>query len=234
MQELIQGIISYFTFPIHPAGKIFILIFAAVTIVLFFVSEPLGVLGIVLTIWCIFFFRDPVRIVPEREGLIVSPADGIVSFVGKANPPVTLGLTGEFTRVSIFLNVFNVHVNRIPVAGTITKLHYHKGLFLNASNDKASDDNERQEVAILSTGGKEFAVVQIAGLIARRILCTLNEGQAVETGERFGIIRFGSRVDIYLPEGVDPFVIVGQTMIGGETIIADLQAIEAARDGKKI
>ncbi|MFO1241729.1 MAG: phosphatidylserine decarboxylase [Rickettsiales bacterium] len=234
MQELIQGIIQYFTFPIHPAGKIFILIFAAVTLVLFAFSNVLGVIGVVLTIWCVFFFRDPVRIVPEREGLVVSPADGVVSFVGQGNPPATLGLEGNFTRVSIFLNVFNVHVNRIPIAGTVTKLHYNKGLFLNASNEKASDDNERQEIALKSTGGKDFAVVQIAGLIARRILCTLNEGQVVETGERLGIIRFGSRVDIYLPEGVDPLVIEGQTMIGGETIIADVQAIEAARDGKKI
>lgn len=234
MQELLHGIIAFFTFPIHPAGKIFILLFAAVTLVFFFFSEVLGIIGIALTIWCIFFFRDPVRVVPERDGLIVSPADGLITQITKANAPASLGLEGEFTRVSIFLSVFNVHVNRIPVAGTVTRLHYHKGLFLNASLDKASEDNERQEIALRSTGGKDFAVVQIAGLIARRIICTLNEGQAVETGERLGIIRFGSRVDLYLPEGIDPLVIEGQTVLGGETVIADLQAMEAAREGKKI
>jgi len=220
--------------PIHPAGWMFIAIFAIVSLLLGFISGFLGWVGLITTAWCVYFFRDPPRITPLREGLIVSPADGVVQKIVKCVPPAELDLgQTERTRVSIFLNVFDVHVNRIPIEGSISKLHYHEGAFFNAALDKASEENERQSIKITTPDDLEIGVVQIAGLVARRILCDLKEGQSVKTGEKFGIIRFGSRVDVYLPSNVIPLVIVGQRAVGGETIIADIKSNEAERIGTK-
>lgn len=231
--HLLETIKSIFV-PIHPAGHVFIAIFAFVSLLLALISSTLGWIGLILTVWCVYFFRDPERVTPIREGLVVSPADGVVQKITEVVPPAELGLGEEpRTRISIFLNVFNVHVNRIPIEGSITKLHYHHGKFLNANLDKASEENERQSVQITMPDGKTMGVVQIAGLVARRILCDLNEGQSVKTGERFGIIRFGSRTDIYLPIGATAQVIEGQTAIGGETVLADLQSNEDERVGNK-
>jgi len=216
--------------PVHKEGYPFIGIFAAVTVVLFLIWQPLGWVGVVLTVWCYYFFRDPDRYTPQREGLLVSPADGVISLIEPAVPPVELGL-GEapLTRVSVFMNVFNCHVNRVPIAGEITAVSYRPGKFLNASLDKASVDNERNSIAVRMADGRQIAVVQIAGLVARRIVCEVKPGAVLETGERFGMIRFGSRLDVYLPEGVQPLVALGQTMVAGETVLADLWAEEPAR-----
>ena len=209
---------------IHKEGYFFIVIFVIATMIFFALSTPLGWIGVVLTVWCVFFFRDPERIVPIGENLLVSPADGVVQRITKAKLPKEIADTDEeMNRISVFLNVFNVHVNRIPISGVVKKLHYHHGKFFNASLDKASEHNERQSVLIETKSKEEIGVVQIAGLIARRIVCDLKENQDVETGERFGIIRFGSRVDIYLPTHIKIKVLEGQTMIGGETVIAELK-----------
>jgi len=185
-------------------------------------SQGLGLVGVVLTLWCIYFFRDPDRVTPDRDGLVISPADGVVQLIDQAAPPEELEMgDAKRWRVCVFMNVFNVHVNRVPISGTLAKLSYRPGKFLNASLDKASEFNERQSLALTLPDGRDIAFVQIAGLVARRILCDVREGQSVETGERFGMIRFGSRVDVYLPDGVEPMVSVGQTSIGGETVIAD-------------
>ncbi|MEK6734532.1 MAG: phosphatidylserine decarboxylase, partial [Pseudomonadota bacterium] len=182
---------------IHKEGYIFILIFLAVTILFSVFSDKLAIIGIILTLWCIYFFRNPERIVPIGDNLIISPADGVVQKIEAVEPPVNLDMGKNLrVRVSIFLNVFNVHVNRIPATGTIKKLYYHPGKFFNASLDKASIYNERQEASMIMKGGEEIAFSQIAGLIARRIVCDLEEKQKVESGERFGIIRFGSRMDV--------------------------------------
>jgi len=211
--------------PVHRAGRPFILIFALFTAGLFYWHPLPGSLGLVLTLWCVYFFRDPVRVVPQQAGLFVSPADGLVQAISLMVPPAELQLgPEERLKVSIFLNVFNVHVNRIPIGGTVTHLHYHPGKFLNASLDKASEENERQVVKITLPTGQEIGVVQIAGLVARRIVCYLQPEQQVSTGQRFGIIRFGSRTDLYLPPGVLARVGVGQVMTGGETVIADLSS----------
>ena len=216
--------------PIHKEGYKFIAIFAAVTFLLFLLWQPLGWIGLGLTIWCYYFFRDPDRQTPVREGLLVSPADGVISLIEPAVPPAELGMGDQpLTRVSVFMNVFNCHVNRAPIAGRIAAISYRPGKFLNASLDKASVDNERNSLAIEMEDGRKIAVVQIAGLVARRILCEVEEGQALETGERFGMIRFGSRVDVYLPDGVQPLVALGQTMISAETVIADLTSTEPRR-----
>lgn len=229
-KDLIQYLPS-----IHKEGYLFIAIFIAVTFVLFALSNTLGVIGVVLTVWCICFFRDPERVTPLADNVIVSPADGKVSLIVRdIEAPKELEMGSEkFTRVSIFLSVFDVHVNRIPVEGKIIKLHYHPGKFINASFDKASEFNERQTVLIESKAGEQFPVVQIAGLVARRIVCNLDENQEVKAGERFGIIRFGSRVDLYLPQGYEPKVMVGQYMIGGETVIAETKAMEKPKNAKK-
>ncbi len=220
--------------PIHPAGWMFVAIFAVSTLILALLSYTFLWIGLIATGWCLYFFRDPVRVTPLREGLIVSPADGVVQKITKVVPPAEMELgDDERVRVSIFLNVFDVHVNRIPIEGSITRLHYHAGKFLNASLDKASEENERQAVKITMPDGDTLGVVQIAGLVARRILCDLTEGQSVRTGERFGIIRFGSRVDVYLPLSATPLVIEGQRAVGGETIIADLKSNEDERVGNK-
>jgi phosphatidylserine decarboxylase len=219
--------------PIHPDGWRFIGIFALVALLLWWLWTPLGLLGLVATLWCIYFFRDPPRVTPVRAGLVVSPADGFVQSVEPAPPPPELGLSSApRPRVSVFMNVFDVHVNRVPVDGTVAALHYRPGKFVNASLDKASEDNERQAVLLRAGDGREFVLVQIAGLVARRIKCGLVSGQAVRAGERFGIIRFGSRVDVYLPEGVAPLVAPGQRAIAGETVIADLAASEPMRRGE--
>jgi phosphatidylserine decarboxylase len=203
-------------------------------VVLAFVAQPLGWIGGAVTVWCVFFFRNPARVTPCRAGLIVSPADGIVKWVGPATPPPELELgPAPRERVSIFMNVFDVHVNRIPLEGVIVRLVYRPGRFINASLDKASEHNERQGVVIAANDGAEVGLVQIAGLVARRILCRLNVGDRVRTGERFGMIRFGSRVDVYLPPGVTALVSVGQRMIAGETVIADVQSDEPARLGEQ-
>lgn len=210
---------------IHREGYVFIIIFMLVSFIFGMISDGLGWLGILLTIWCIYFFRDPERITPKKDNILVSPADGVVTKIEEVLPPFDFEDNGnKVFRVSIFLSVFNVHVNRIPIAGTIKKLYYHPGKFFNASMDKASEHNERQEIMLETTSGKKVIFSQIAGLIARRIVCNLEEGQIVNTGDRFGIIRFGSRVDIYLPKNIKPDVLEGQTMVGGETIIAQLDA----------
>jgi phosphatidylserine decarboxylase len=220
--------------PLHPEGRRFLAIFAGVTLVLFLIWAPLGWLGLGLTVWCYYFFRDPVRSVPLRDGLVVSPADGVVSQVGPAVPPEGLGLAAEpLTRISIFMSVFNCHVNRAPVEGTVSAVVYRSGRFLNASLDKASEDNERNALKIDLADGRTVAVVQIAGLIARRIVCWVKPGQRVIAGERFGLIRFGSRLDVYLPPGVVPLVAEGQTMTAGETVLADLAGAEPARPGRR-
>ncbi|WP_304945442.1 phosphatidylserine decarboxylase [Paenirhodobacter ferrireducens] len=226
------SMLSTFIKPMHPEGRKFVAIFAGITLVLFLIWGPLGWLGTGLTVWCYYFFRDPVRVTPAREGLMVSPADGVVSLLEPAVPPAELGLgDAPMTRVSVFMSVFNCHVNRLPLAGRITRIAYRPGKFLNASLDKASSDNERNGLAVETADGRRYGVVQIAGLVARRILCEVKEGQALMTGARFGLIRFGSRLDIYLPEGVNPLVCIGQTMVAGETVIADLASDEAARTG---
>ncbi|WP_323037340.1 phosphatidylserine decarboxylase [Pararhodobacter sp.] len=216
--------------PVHREGYPFIGIFAAVTLVLFLIWQPLGWIGVVLTVWCYYFFRDPERHTPQRAGLLISPADGVISLIEPAVPPVELGMgTDPMMRVSVFMNVFNCHVNRAPIAGTVSAVSYRPGKFFNASLDKASSDNERNSVAIDMADGRKIAVVQIAGLVARRIVCDVKPGDVLETGERFGMIRFGSRLDVYLPDGVHPLVSLGQTMVAGETVLADLASDETAR-----
>ncbi|MBK8441204.1 MAG: phosphatidylserine decarboxylase [Rhodobacter sp.] len=207
--------------PMHPEGFKFVPVFAAVTLVLFWLWQPLGWIGLGLTVWCYYFFRDPKRAVPVNKGLLVSPADGVVSLIGPAVPPPELDMgPAPLMRISVFMSVFNCHVNRAPIAGKVTAVAYRPGKFLNASLDKASEDNERNALAIEIEDGRKIAVVQIAGLVARRIMCWVQPGQSLATGERFGLIRFGSRLDVYLPEGVQPQVALGQTMVAGESVIA--------------
>lgn len=238
MDDLLKTIRKTLFIPIHPAGWPFIAAFAALAFVLALFSEGLGAIGAVLTLWCIYFFRNPVRTVPQQKNLVISPADGLVSKIQSGvSLPAELDQgegDDEFTRVSIFLNVFDVHVNRIPVDGEIKQVVYKPGKFLNASLDKASEDNERSSVLMKTENDKEIAFVQIAGLIARRIINTLEDGKKVEAGQYYGLIRFGSRVDVYLPEGVEPLVCVGQRMIGGETILADMARTYPAMEGKAI
>jgi len=218
--------------PIHPDGWRFIAIAAVATLILFWIATPLGWLGVVLTLGCAYFFRDPWRVTPQRSGLVIAPADGRVVAIGPAAPPAELGM-GEtpMTRIGIFLNLLDVHVNRLPMGGQVIKRVYRPGKFLNASLDKASAENERMALRLATPDGAEIAVVQVAGLIARRILCTVHEGQEVASGQRFGLIRFGSRADVYLPPGWTPLAIVGQRVIGGETVIADSRAQEPPRHG---
>ena len=209
--------------PPHPAGRPFLLIGVILTIVGIFVSPWLFWPALLFTFFCLYFFRDPQRVPPSRPGALVAPADGRVVSIVPAVPPPELGLGPEPRwRVGIFLSVLDVHVNRAPSDGTVTRIAYRRGRFVNASLDKASEGNERNALAIRLPDGREIAVVQIAGLIARRILCSVREGDHVRAGARFGIIRFGSRTDLYLPDGVRPLVAEGQTMIGGETVIAEL------------
>ena len=221
--------------PMHREGRKFVAIFAAVSVLLGLLWEPLFWLGLGLTVWCYYFFRDPERIVPIGGDLIVSPADGVVSLIETLVPPPELNL-GEapVCRVSVFMNVFNCHVNRAPVAGTVRSIAYHEGQFLNASFDKASELNERNSLSIETATGARIGVVQIAGLVARRIVCFVSEGSHLEAGHRFGLIRFGSRLDVYLPEGVAPLVAVGQTAVAGETILAQLGEAQTRREGLRV
>src|SRR3954447_25870748 len=219
--------------PIHRKGWPLIAAFAAATVLLWWLWAPLGLLGVVLTAWCVYFFRDPERVTPTRPGLVISPADGVVQMIQPASPPPELNMGARpLMRISIFMNVFNVHVNRIPVDGEVITLAHRDGKFLNASLDKASEENERQSVQLRLGAGRDVGLVQIAGLVARRIHCDLTAGMRMRAGARFGIIRFGSRVDVYLPDGVQPLVAVGQTTLAGETVIADLSSIEPTRLGE--
>ncbi len=208
--------------PVHREGLPIIAAFVAATALLWWLWAPLGWLGVVLSAWCVWFFRDPERIAPTRPGVLVSPADGRVLPIVKVPPPDELGMgAAPRTRVSIFMNVFNVHVNRIPADGRITAVHYRPGKFFNASFDKASIYNERLSARMTTSTGLDIAFVQIAGLVARRIRSTLKVGDTVTVGARYGLIRFGSRVDVYLPDGVEPLVTPGEVIVAGETVIAD-------------
>ena len=215
--------------PVHPEGYPFIGIFALVTLILFWIWAPLGWIGVVLTVWCALFFRNPVRVTPVRDGIVVAPADGRVSMVITMVPPAELGLGNQpLPRISIFMSVFNCHVNRAPVAGRIERIIYSPGKFINAELDKASEDNERNSM-VLSASFGQVGVIQIAGLVARRIVSFVREGQAMAVGERFGLIRFGSRLDVYLPAGGKPLVAVGQTAVAGETVLADFTVGDSER-----
>ncbi len=219
--------------PMHREGYRFVAVFAAVALAMFFAFEPLGWAGLALTVWCACFFRDPERVSPVRDGLVLSPADGVVRMVEAAAPPAELGLgDAPRPRIGIFMNVFNVHVNRIPVDGTVDRASYRPGKFVNAALDKASEENERQALAIRTADDRRIAVVQIAGLIARRIVCDVAEGDRVRAGARFGMIRFGSRVDVYLEPGMSPLVAAGQRAVAGETVIADARSPEEPRRGE--
>jgi len=221
--------------PIHPAGFPFIVIFLIVTVLLALVSPTMGFIGIILSAWCVYFFRNPHRVTPTQDGLVISPADGRVVAVQKSGYPKELTKSkGQKSgyRISIFLNVFNVHVNRNPIDGVVEQVVYRPGKFVNASFDKASEDNERSSVLVKTKDGQYVSYTQIAGLIARRIINNLKNDDNVTAGEVFGLIRFGSRMDIVLPEGVEPQVIVGQTMTAGETILADLNGKAKAPKGR--
>ena len=216
--------------PIHQEGYPFIAIFALVTLILFWLWEPFGWMGVVLTIWCALFFRDPIRVTPTREGLVIAPADGKISLVTEAVPPPELGMgDAPLPRASIFMSVFDCHINRSPVSGRIERLAYKPGVFLNADLDKASEDNERNSFLIAAPDAR-IAVVQIAGLVARRIASWVSEGASVTAGQRIGMIRFGSRVDVYLPTGATFLIERGQRAVAGETVLADLRAPQSDRN----
>ena len=218
--------------PIHPDGWKFIAAAALATVILFALSAPLGWIGLILTLWIAYFFRDPWRVTPARPGLIVSPADGTVVSLAPAPPPPELEMGAEpVPRIGIFLNLFDVHVARAPIAGRLAARRYTKGRFVNASLDKASEHNERLAIRMVMEEGPEVAFVLIAGLVARRIVCQAYEGQRLAVGERIGIIRFGSRVDVYCPPPYVPLVVVGQRTIAGETVLADRLAAEPPREG---
>src|ERR1700733_12475118 len=216
--------------PIHPEGYPFVGGFAFVSIVLLWLWPPLGWLATLVTFWCAYFFRDPRRVTPVRDGIVVAPADGRVSQIVNAVPPKELELGGRpLPRISLFMSVFDCHVNRSPVAGRIERIVYHAGRFLSADLDTASEDNERNAFVIAMANGQRVAVIQIAGLVARRIVPFARRGEAIAAGQRIGMIRFGSRVDVYLPEGARALAAEGQTAIGGETVLADLKSVDASR-----
>jgi phosphatidylserine decarboxylase len=218
--------------PIHPDGWRFIAIFAVASLALWWIAWPLGWLGFAATAWCVYFFRDPWRVTPVRPGLVVAPADGRIVAVDLAPPPPELEMgDAAMLRVGIFLNIFDVHVNRMPMAGRVTKRVYREGKFLNARLHTARPDNERMALRVATQGSGDIAVVQVAGLVARRIVCTIAAGQDVIAGQRFGLIRFGSRTDVYLPATWTPLALVGQRAVGGETVIADAGAREPSRQG---
>ena len=208
--------------PVHRSGWPFIAAGLVLAVLLGFVAQPLLWLGLAVTAWITYFFRDPPRVTPTGDELVVSPADGVIQAIAARTPPPELAL-GEAPRtcISVFLNIFDVHVNRTPVGGRIAKIAYHRGKFLNAALDKASEDNERQSFRIETATGDAYGLVQIAGLVARRIVRFVEEGAEVQPGQRIGLIRFGSRCDVYLPDGVAPLVAVGQRAIAGETVLAD-------------
>ena len=225
--NIIDSIKASVLTPIHPAGIPFIALFFILTIVMGWFWSPLYFFGIILTVWCIYFFRNPLRITPKLSGinknnLLISPADGTVIEISKITPDEEIGLPeGKWNRVCIFMNVFDVHVNRSPMFGQISYKKYIPGSFFNASLDKASIENERLILNMDLENGKKIAFVQIAGLVARRIICDVDIGKSLKAGEVFGLIRFGSRVDIYFPSDVSIMVLKGQKMIAGETIIGD-------------
>ena len=217
---------------IHPEGWPFIAIFAAITLLLGWLWSPLGWLGSGATLWCIAFFRDPDRVTPVGAGLVISPADGVVCHVGPTAPPPELGMDApSLMKISVFMSVFDCHVNRSAMDGTVTHIEPVKGKFFNASLDKASLDNERTALRLKLEDGTEIGFVQIAGLVARRIKCFVKVGDRLRAGQRYGLIRFGSRVDVYLPGNAVPMVVVGQRAVAGETILADYAAVGAARQG---
>jgi phosphatidylserine decarboxylase len=218
--------------PLHPDGFKFVAGGVLATLLLFLLWAPAGWAAAVVTLWMVYFFRDPWRVTPTRPGLLISPADGIVVSIAAATPPSELAI-GDMAvvRIGIFLNVFDVHVTRAPVGGRVAEMRYTKGRFVNASLDKASEGNERLAIRIAPPEGPDVAFVLVAGLVARRIVCNLYNGQQVATGQRVGIIRFGSRVDIYCPPPYVPMVVAGQRMVGGETVIADRLAEESPRQG---
>src|SRR5260370_12693154 len=220
--------------PIHPEGYLFLAGFIVATLILWWVWSPLGWVGLVATLWCAYFFRDPARVTPVRGDLVISPADGVVSFAGFAPPPPELGFgMAPLQRVSIFMSVFDCHLNRAPVAGRVSQIVHHPGLFFSADLDKASEDNERNSIVIDSASGR-FGVVQIAGLIARRIVCFTHEGAHLSPGERIGLIRFGSRVDVYLPQGAQIVVGIDSHAVAGETVIAEIAAQAGPRPFQRI
>ncbi len=214
--------------PIHKKGWPFVACFIALTIGLIWVNPHLGWIGLALTVWCCFFFRDPERVQPPMEDAIISPADGVICLLGPAHPPEGLGLDSgkKMQRICVFMNVFDCHVNRSPIAGTIKKVAYTKGKFVNAALDQASTENERNALLVETDQGSQFVVVQIAGLVARRILCWAAEGDKLSRAERFGLIRFGSRVDVYLPDGSEVLISLGQKAVAGETTLARLPVTE--------
>jgi phosphatidylserine decarboxylase len=225
-------VLRRFLAPIHPDGFKFVLGGVLVTIVLFLLWAPVGWVAAVVTLWVVYFFRDPWRVTPTRPGLLISPADGVIVSIAPAMPPPELGMREVgHCRIGIFLNIFDVHVARAPIGGRVAAMRYTKGRFFNASLDKASEDNERLAIRIAPPDGPEVVIVLIAGLVARRIVCDLYEGQEVATGQRIGIIRFGSRVEIYCPSLYVPMVAAGQRMVGGETVVADRLAQEPPRQG---
>jgi len=216
---------------VRPEGHLFIVIFALITVVFFNMAQWLGWVGLILVVWCLYFFRDPDRVTPDNSNLVISPADGIVQMVTEASPPSELDMTeNPMKRISIFMSVFDCHVNRSPINGNVIKDAYRPGKFLNATLDKASESNERRSLTIRTESGTEIAVVQIAGLIARRIISWTDKGRKLEAGERYGMIRFGSRLDVYLPLKSKILVLTGQRSIAGETPIAKL---EEENDDKK-
>lgn len=219
--------------PLHPAGVPFVAVFAVITLLVTLIWDDFIVIGTILTLWCAYFFRDPKRVTPNDDSLVISPADGMVSMIEQVTLPAEFDTddTDFYTRISIFLNVFDVHIQRIPIGGTTKEVIYRPGKFLNACLDKASEENERSSVLMETASGQKIAFVQIAGLIARRIINDLKKDQKVTAGSRYGLIRFGSRVDVYIPKNVETLVCVGQRMIGGETILASLTGMQTKRNG---
>jgi phosphatidylserine decarboxylase len=220
--------------PVNRDGHKFIAIAAGLALIFFLVWPPLAWVCVVAALYIAYFFRDPDRVTPQREGLIIAPADGRIAAIETVQPPTEMGLGSQArVRVSTFLSVLDVHITRSPVSGRIVRSIYVPGSFLNAADDKASDENERRVMIIQKTDGTEIGVVQIAGLVARRIVPFLHEGDNVGVGERLGLIRFGSRVDVYLPVGKHALVSVGQTATAGETVLADLQSAEPERVARR-
>jgi phosphatidylserine decarboxylase len=225
-------VLRRFLAPLHPDGFKFVALGVVATLLLFLLWAPAGWTAAIATLWMIYFFRDPWRVTPTRPGLLISPADGIVVSIAAATPPPELAMgDAAIVRIGIFLNVFDVHVTRAPVGGRVAAMRYTKGRFVNASLDKASEHNERLAIRIAPAEGPDIAFVLVAGLVARRIVCNLYDGQHIATGQRVGIIRFGSRVDIYCPPPYVPMVVAGQRMVGGETVLADRLAEEPPRQG---
>jgi len=225
-------VLRRFLAPLHPDGFKFVAAGVVATLLLFLLWVPAGWVGAIATLWMVYFFRDPWRVTPTRPGLLISPADGIVVSIAAATPPAELAM-GDMAvvRIGVFLNVFDVHVTRAPIGGRVTAMRYTKGRFVNASLDKASEHNERLAIRIAPPEGPDVAFVLVAGLVARRIVCNLYEGQQIGSGQRIGIIRFGSRVDIYCPPPYVPMVVAGQRMVGAETVLADRVTEEPPRQG---